>query len=173
MALKPCKECKKEVAANAPTCPHCGEKKPGLTTKETFLGLLGICVIAGITFVACSDSDEEKKEAAAKRVETDFACMNDLQCLGDKGMVAAAIKCPQHIEKLAKGAVKWTGGTLEPNFSRFRWTDEKNGIITQIGDKAQFQNGSGAYVNVIYTCDLDMKNGQTEVLNVTANEGRL
>lgn len=173
MALKPCKECKKEVAANAPTCPHCGVKNPGVTTKDMFIGLAGLCVIVGIAVVACSDSDEEKSAAAAKRAEADAACMKDLQCLGDKGMVAAGIKCPQHIEKLAKGAVKWTDGTLEPKFSRFRWKDEKNGIVTQIGDKVQFQNGFGAYVNVVYTCDLDMKNGQTEVLSVTANEGRL
>lgn len=172
MALKPCKECKKEVAVNAPTCPHCGVKNPGVTRKDSLIGLAIVCAVVGGAYVACSDSDADKQAAAAKRAEAEAACMTDLQCLGDKGTIAAGLRCPEHIEKLAKGAVRWTDGTLEPKFSRFRWKDEKAGVITFFGDKAQFQNGFGAYINVIYSCDLAMKQ-DSKVLSVNAVEGRL
>lgn len=68
--------------------------------------------------------------------------------------------------------MKWTDGTFEPKFSRFRWKDQKAGIVTHIGDKAQFQNGFGAYINVIYTCDLDMTKSPGEVVGVDVIEGR-
>jgi hypothetical protein len=67
--------------------------------------------------------------------------------------------------------VKWTGGTFEMKFSRFRWTDEPGGPITYIGDKAEFRNDFGVYTPVIYQCDV-AGDGQT-VLAVRATAGRL
>ncbi len=173
MALKPCKECKKEVSTSAKTCPHCGVANPAVGPKETAIGLGLVAFIATALMFACSDSEEKKQADAAKSAETHAACMKDLQCIGDQGTISAGLKCPREIEKLAKGEVKWTDGTLEPKFSRFRWKDEKAGIVTHIGDKVQFQNGFGAFVNVIYTCDLDMKVSPGEVAHVSASEGRL
>ncbi len=166
MSLTPCKACKKEVAANAPTCPHCGVKHPGITTKHTLLALAGLAAIVAVIAVSCGDSDEEKQAA-------DAACMKDLQCIGNKGVVAAGVYCPEHIEKLAKNSAKWTDGAMEPKFSRFRWKDKDAGIVTHLGDKLQFQNGFGAYVNMIYSCDLDMRQGQGVVVGVDAAEGKL
>lgn len=173
MALKPCKECKKEVSTSAKICPHCGVKDPGVGAKETMIGGLIILAIAGVLFVSCSSSDKEKTEKPAASAQTDAECMKDLQCIGNKGTVTAGVKCPRQIEKLAKGAVKWTDGTFEPKFSHFRWKDKEGGIVTHIGDKAQFQNGFGAYVNVIYTCDIDMTKSSGEVVGVDVSEGRL
>ena len=135
--------------------------------------------LVAVAVYACSDSDADKakkaaesKAAAEAQAVADAACLTDLQCIGDKGTITAGIKCPSQIEKLAKGAVKWTDGTLEPKFSRFRWKDKTAGVVTHIGDKAQFQNGFGAFINVVYTCDLDMRNSG-EVVHVGVSEGRL
>ena len=166
MALIPCKTCKKEVAHNAPTCPHCGVKDPGVTRKQMVFGLFGLIAIVAVIAVSCGDSKEEK-------IASEVACMQDLQCLGNKGVVLAGVYCPAHIEKLAKNSVKWTDGSLEPKFSRFKWKDKEAGIVTHFGDKVQFQNGFGAYTNMVYSCDLDMKTDGGTVVGVDAAEGRL
>jgi hypothetical protein len=102
----------------------------------------------------------------------DPACKpDDLQCLGDQGIGAATVYCKDPIERLATHDVKWTDGFFEMKFSRFRWASEGNGAITYIGDKAEFQNGFGAYTPVIYECDLARDN--KTVLDVRAEEGRL
>lgn len=168
-ALKPCKACKQQVAYNAKVCPHCGAKDPGITSTNKFMGFVGLVVVVAVLGYACSPNEKNIQQAA----EMDAACMKDLQCLGDKGTIAAGMLCPMEIEQHAKGAVKWTDGTLEPKFSAFRWKDQNAGIVTHVGDKVQFQNGFGAYVNIAYSCDLDMKQNPPVVLHVTAREGRL
>lgn len=179
MALSPCRGCKVAVPSNASKCPHCGAIDPVVTTKDTLIGVGIACALVAVAVFACSDSDADKEKMAAElkvaaeaQAVADAACMTDLKCIGDKGTITAGIKCPSQIEKLAKGAVKWTDGTLEPKFSRFRWKDKAAGVVTHIGDKAQFQNGFGAFINVVYTCDLDMRNAG-EVVHVGVTEGRL
>ncbi|WP_243671887.1 zinc ribbon domain-containing protein [Paraburkholderia kirstenboschensis] len=95
---------------------------------------------------------------------------DDLSCLGNKGIVGASVYCPRQIEQMAKHSVKWTDGTFEMKFSRFRWANQ-NGEITYIGDKAEFQNGFGAFTPVIYQCDMAADN--KTVLDVRVVEGRL
>jgi hypothetical protein len=56
-------------------------------------------------------------------------------------------------------------------FSRFRWKDQNTGIVTYIGDKAQFQNGFGAWARVTYECDLHPITHT--VSKVRFSEGRL
>jgi len=67
--------------------------------------------------------------------------------------------------------MRWTDGTLELKFSRFRWAAQGGGAITFVGDRAEFQNGFGAFTPVIYECDLarDMKTVQA----VRVRQGRL
>jgi len=52
--------------------------------------------------------------------------------------------------------VRWTDGTLEPKFSMFRWGSKDSTIVTMLGDKVQFQNGFGAYTDMIYECDFEV-----------------
>lgn len=94
----------------------------------------------------------------------------DLQCFGDKGIVAAGVRCPRYIEGEAKHSVRWTDRTLETKFSRFRWASQGGGAITFIGDRAEFQNGFGAFTPVIYECD--MPSDFEQVLAVRVREGR-
>lgn len=45
------------------------------------------------------------------------------------------------------------------------------GIVTYLGDRIQFQNGYGAYLNHSYACDFDTES--EHVVNATAAPGRL
>jgi hypothetical protein len=65
MALKPCKECKKEVSVSAKVCPHCGVKDPGITTKELVIGiaLLGFFVWVIGAWVLDSDTEQSADTA--------------------------------------------------------------------------------------------------------------
>lgn len=96
---------------------------------------------------------------------------DDLQCRGNAGVVAASVYCKDPVERLASHSVKWTDGTFELKFSRFRFTDGAHETLTYIGDKAEFQNGFGAFTPMIYQCDL-ASDGKT-VLGVRAVDGRL
>src|SRR5260221_286291 len=47
MAMKACRECKKEISSDAKQCPNCGKKNPtGKTSKLAIgLGVLGLLVV--------------------------------------------------------------------------------------------------------------------------------
>ncbi len=169
MALKPCRECKSAVSTSAAKCPHCGITSPTTTVREISFISIALCVLVAALFYSCSESDSEKEAKKAAQVTKDADCAKDLQCAGDKGGLSAGLLCKKQIEGQAKNSVKWTDEALEPKFSHFRWKDQSAGIITHIGDKVQFQNGFGAYVNIIYECDLQ---GQT-VIAVRTREGRI
>lgn len=70
MALKTCKECKKEVSSSAKTCPHCGVSNPAEsepTTKEKVGGclFLVLLVIGGAIWFGSgskNDSDAVKSD---------------------------------------------------------------------------------------------------------------
>jgi len=47
MALKPCRECEKEVATDATTCPHCGCKSP-VANAEVILKGVGVLVVLAV-----------------------------------------------------------------------------------------------------------------------------
>lgn len=54
MALKPCKECKREISTEAKTCPHCGKKSP--TSRAGSLGLILVAVLVLSVFAALSST---------------------------------------------------------------------------------------------------------------------
>ena len=48
MALKPCKECGREISSEASACPHCGKKDPtGKSTSPVAMGCL-ILILLGV-----------------------------------------------------------------------------------------------------------------------------
>ncbi|WP_454844939.1 zinc ribbon domain-containing protein [Ralstonia thomasii] len=177
MALIKCRECGKDVSTEAAACPNCGA--PPLRSsatvaggkpkkKQSLVGVLFLAIVGAVAIAQCSSNDEKKGET--KPVAQECA-KDDLQCKGDKAVVAASVYCKDPIERLARHSVRWTDGTFELKFSRFRWADKAAGTLTMIGDKAEFQNGFGAYTAVTYECDL-AADGKT-VLDVRAREGRL
>lgn len=114
---------------------------------------------------------EERLVQQAEARAAEEACRQDIQCWGDKFNLAAAVKCDDEVERLAKFTSRWTDGMLEPKFSHFRWRDKDAGIVTYIGDKIEFQNGFGAWQGAVYECDFDTIYDQ--VLSVRAERGRL
>ncbi len=169
MAMTKCKECGKEVSQKAPTCPHCGVKDPGDNAKQTAMGCLVVIILFGCFFAYCSrpDSPEDiaKKAAAAEQ------CRKELKCWAEKNLPSAAAYCDDVIEKHAKYSHEWTNGTLEMIFSRYKWKNEETGEVTYIGDKIKFQNGFGAWQNMMYSCDFEPKS--STVISVQVSEGRL
>jgi hypothetical protein len=167
MALIKCKECGNEVSTKAEACPKCGAKLKQKAGCGTILGVAILAVIIigafGSIFDSPSDGGADAKPATCGPA--------DLQCLGDKGTIAAGVYCADQVEKLAKHSAKWTDGMLEPKFSHFRWRNQEKGEITYIGDKVQFQNGFGAFTNMIYECDMSA-DGKT-ILDVRVREGQL
>lgn len=123
-------------------------------------------------------AEKAKAEAAAraqqereKKMAEDNACKTSLKCWGEKYMVGATVACVSGIERMAKYDQRWTDGMLEPKFSHYRWRDQGRGLITYIGDKAQFQNGFGAWSNMIYECDYDPTTDR--IADVRIRQGRL
>lgn len=101
----------------------------------------------------------------------DEDCRKELSFWGEKATTAAMFTCPRHIERMARYDYEWTDGFLGAKFSHYRWRDIDNGIVTVIGDKIKFQNGFGAWSNMIYECDIAPKTNL--ILDVRAADGRL
>lgn len=146
------------------------------TLKDQIVGLMILAALgygAWLYFAGSSSepTPEEQAATAAEQRAADEVCRQSLQCWGDRHSVAASVRCPREIERLSRFSMEWTDGWLEPKFSHLRWRDQATGVVTFIGDRARFQNGFGAWQNVIYECDFDTQNDT--VLNVRASAGRL
>ncbi len=123
-------------------------------------------------------AEEEAARAAAEaamaeeqRLAEEAECKRELSCWGEKASTVAMFTGPRFIERMARYDYEWTDGFLDVKFSHYRWKDIENGIVTVIGDKIKFQNGFGAWSNMIYECDV---NPATEtVLDVRMSEGRI
>ena len=113
----------------------------------------------------------DKGVAAQSEAEKSAVCRKDLQCWGTKGIIGAGLYCKDAIERLAAHSVKWKDGTFDTKFSRFAWLDKDKGVVSFYGDKAEFQNGFGAFTSMTYRCDFNQDTH--EVLNTEASEGRL
>lgn len=167
MALKPCKECKKEVSTDAKTCPSCGVKDP-TTTASDIIGGIVILLVAVIAVRACMGNADEQSDDTP--VLSDEQCMQDIQCWGDKHSLYAGTYCAEPIEKYAKYSFEWTDGMLGSKFSHFRWADKSSGTLTVIGDKLKFQNGFGAWQNMIYECDWNPVSKEVLAVRVSAGQ---
>ncbi|MBY0256337.1 hypothetical protein [Methylobacterium sp.] len=123
-----------------------------------------------------AEAERARIAEAAAKAKKDADCRADLQCWADKGTIAAGIFCREKIEKIANYSMKWTDSWYEPKFSHFRWAKNypfEKGVVTYLGDKAQFQNGFGAYQNVIYSCDMVPGDKNNVIYDVSAKPGRL
>jgi len=115
---------------------------------------------------------KEREERRRQREAEEAACRLELQCAGDKYSRYAGSSCPPHIERLAKYQHKWTDeGWFEQKFTHFQWKDRMGGVITFLGDKLRFQNGFGAWQNMVYECDFNVNTEEPVAVRVSA--GRL
>lgn len=170
MALIKCKECGHDVSTEAKACTNCGAKpKKPASVVQVIVGLFAVAVVLSMF----SGKSEPSADGQAAPVQDEAACRQDLRCWGERGMSTAHVMCRGKVEALAKHSVKWTDeGMFDQKFSRYSWQDQANGMVTYFGDKAQFQNGFGAYTNVIYACDVDVA-AKKAISATLVGEGRL
>jgi RNA polymerase subunit RPABC4/transcription elongation factor Spt4 len=84
MAMRPCKECGKEISTKADACPHCGAKPPKRTSAFTWIMAFFVVIITFSAIRASLDRDnppvpakaapetpfqKSQREAAAKLAE--------------------------------------------------------------------------------------------------------
>jgi hypothetical protein len=169
MALTPCKSCKQQVDSSAKTCPHCGVADPGVTAGQKFMGLIVLGLIIAVVVTMCSGNSDDTSTTEVPKVDP-AVCRQDLACWAEAKFASASAYCKDPVERLANFNARWTDGTFETKFSRYRWKDKELGLVTYIGDKVEFQNGFGAYQNHIYECDFDPV--KDAVLDVRAQPGR-
>lgn len=73
MAMKACRECKREISSDVTACPNCGKKNPhNKTTAAAWLGLLvvGFVVYAMVKGVGASDNSSPTHAAASVEANT-------------------------------------------------------------------------------------------------------
>lgn len=116
-------------------------------------------------------SEKKPQKTPEQIAEENAACKLNLQCWGDRHISSPGFMCKKYIEKLAKYSFEWTDGIFETKFSKFKWKNQNLGYLTYVGDKIKFQNGFGAWQNMIYSCDIDPETGK--VMGVLALPGRL
>lgn len=184
--LVTCHECSKQMSTEATACPHCGAPpkatprpaaavaRPARKRASPIVvfggGFLAFVVAFGIWGTATG------RHEAPDRAQADADCRTSLQCWGDRNLGKAHVYCKDYLERLALHRVRWTDeGLLDRKFSRFHWLNQGAGTITYIGDKAEFQNGYGAYTPVTYACNVgDLDASRPTVLGVRVlREGRL
>lgn len=177
-----CKNCGHSISKEAPMCPQCGHPNKAVKSKKKSgcLPLIFFVVVVGVLASAFSDGDKPTtSKTAAKQsgknaeelAAEEANCRADLQCWGNKHSTAAGIRCKRPIERAASYSFEWTDKWYEPKVSHFGWKNKEAGLVTFIGDKVKFQNGFGAWQNMIYECDYDP--GKEQVLDVRIREGRL
>ena len=90
--------------------------------------------------------------------------------LPEQSDVAAMIRCPPQIQRLAAYSYRWTDGLLGSKFSATRPTTNPN-VVTYLGDTLEFQMETGAWFPVVYECDYNFASEQ--VVDARARPGRL
>ncbi|MFC3694900.1 hypothetical protein [Chenggangzhangella methanolivorans] len=121
---------------------------------------------------------EIQEAAAAERKATEVKlaawkeknCDKDLDCIGMKKMATANAFCSMAVEQLAKYQSEWSDSFGERKFPYYRWGN-RAGVVTYYGGAIKFQNGFGAWQNMVYECDFDIRRDQP--IDVRAEAGRL
>ena len=114
---------------------------------------------------AVEAADHVRQEAAVRE------CRNTADCFARKNMARAGFACARPVADLSDSYSDWVNKEQEPRFGRFRVKNLDAGIVTYIGDKIQFPNGTGGMVNQVYECDFDAE--KDRVVGVRARPGNL
>ena len=101
--------------------------------------------------------EEEERKAAQKKAADLKANKEDASWLSDNYGTEAGIRCRPLIERLAKNQFEWTDSWSESKFSSYLVKTSKPYVLTVVGDKIKFQNGFGAWTNMKYYCDYNVK----------------
>lgn len=167
MALIKCRECGSEVSSKAKACPQCGAqvRRDGLGCGSLLFVLFVVVLLAGVL-----GEDESSTSVEGGDVPVDAVCESD-SCLADKYMVDAVVACKRPIERLSKYQYEWLDGWSVPMFSKYSVSRDDGVVIMYFGDALKFQNGFGAWSNILYMCQYDTT--RDAVVDYMAEEGRL
>ncbi|MES9873147.1 MAG: hypothetical protein ABW146_08550 [Candidatus Sedimenticola sp. 6PFRAG7] len=105
-----CIACGKEVSRSARTCPHCGQKRPGVSGKDKANGCLVIITVGlliGLFTWLSSDSDPSSTSTADQSIEYKLATINA------DGMVNENDVTVNRFRYLLKSISERTGDTPE------------------------------------------------------------
>jgi len=148
VALKPCRECKKEVSTEAKTCPHCGVAKPvPPAPPSTAATLAGVWIVTllllGVGYCFYSSANETPRA-------------NDPEARS----VALVVACEQ--EALAR--------LKAPSTAQFSKGVHSNQMVQSIGggqfvvhDYVDAENDFGAKIRTDVTCWVRYDNGVARV----------
>lgn len=112
-----------------------------------------------------------REKLAAERAVAYEKCKLDLKCWAKEHDSDAIFASELLIERFAKYEFEWTSGFMESKISRYAWKNKSRYTLSYFGDKIKFQNGFGAWQNMIYQIDYDPIN--EKLLNVSVSPGRL
>ncbi|EOU1316490.1 zinc-ribbon domain-containing protein [Klebsiella pneumoniae] len=144
MALVKCKECGKEVAQSAKTCPHCGVATPYVQQKGGCLSLIVLVAVIAFIVSRCDDTEEKKP-----------CDQSDGACLAESHKHTAWLECQKYIKKSAQYEYEFTDNFIDGGFTRFVY--DNNGKISYFGDKVKFSNAFNAKKTMNYLCVYDIK----------------
>lgn len=140
---------------------HKGTKKGWERSSIIFLGGLLTIPVFIVTFIVSYGiwgqygQETENAEIAAKRDAEDLFPDKYAQNHHNP-----SYECKEAISSLAKYDFKWNDSMMEPAFNSYSWIDTDTKVIEMYGDRAQVQNGFGAYKKVKYSCRFNGNTGE-------------
>ena len=130
-------------------------KLPKTTKKKSrmlmwTLLVIGIAVLGKVTGAPTTGNIPKATQVADIPAPCAF---DDVQCAGKKFYFEANDACTAAVEQQASYQMRWTSNWLDRKFPQYTWGgDATHKTITYGGDRAQFQNGFGAWKTVTYFC---------------------
>lgn len=137
--------------------------------KKVAKGVGYLIPIVGVAFLFTATL--QMRENARLSPEDQARCERDSKCYGDQLLGQAAFACSNEIEKKAKFSFKWADGSTASRLQRITWANKEETVLAYFGDKVMFQNGFGAWQNILYQCNFDPVRRQ--VVRIGIQPGRL
>lgn len=126
----------------------------------------------GMAYRHAHPSDSSHQPPALERNPSQaIDCEKDLDCMANRGLLAATQLCPPYLDGQALARIRWTDAPLEPKFSQYRWTNETHRGVTYLGDRMLLQAAPNEFIRMTYECEMDTDS--TTVLGVRMHEGHL
>lgn len=168
MALKPCRECGKEVSTEAKACPHCGAINPTLpagATVSTKAGCLTVLIAIPIMWWGISSL----MNGDAPACSSDYTlCKDNADLVNNyQGIAGATVACQDAVNSRARyGDPKWP---FAP-FGTFLKGDDyvKTGVVNLIDKDVQIPNVFGGVVKSTAFCSYDLTHKKVVAVYIDA-----
>lgn len=172
MALKPCRECGKEVSASAKTCPHCGVANPVKQASGCFPIILVIVLLAIIGGMFASNSStttslQSSGQSAQSSNPPASTCSSDWHACKDNGDLVNNYQGWSSVQSACQNKVDsevqygepkwpsmWSGGAFGSYYPGTSYIS--TGIAIAIENNVQIENAFGAMVHSTAICRYDL-----------------